>query len=87
MANYVPKLYLKTKIEKWLQLNPEKTFLDMIHPSDIAFTILLIENGKELWISEYKNKDKTGTKVKELFNSKSQKRSSRLKISCGVLRG
>ena len=76
LANYVPKLYPKTKIKKWLQSNPDKTFLDMIYPSDIAFTILLIKNGEELWISEYKNEDNTGTKVKVLFNSESQKKRS-----------
>ena len=73
LVNYVTKLSPKTKIKKWLQSNPDKTFLDMIRPSDIALTILLIKNGKELWISEYKNKDNTGSKVKALLNSESQK--------------
>ena len=65
LADYVPKLYPKRKIKTQLQLNPENTFLHMIHPSDIAFTILLIKNGKALWISQFKNKDNT----KALFNS------------------
>ena len=46
----------------------------MIHPSDIAFTILLIKNGEAHWIGEYKNKDNTGPKVKGLFNSDTQKK-------------
>ena len=60
LAEYVPKLYPKNQIKKWLQSNPDKTFLQMIHPSDIAFTILLIKNGEAHWIDEYKNKDNTG---------------------------
>ena len=38
LAEYVPKLYPKNQIKKWLQSNPDKTFLQMIHPSDIALT-------------------------------------------------
>ena len=74
LAEYVPKLYPKNQIKKWLQSNPDKTFLQMIHPSDIAFTILLIKNGEAHWIDEYKNKDNTGPKVKGLFNSDTQKK-------------
>jgi hypothetical protein len=74
LAEYVPKLYPKNQIKKWLQSNLDKTFLQMIHPSDIAFTILLIKNGEAHWIDEYKNKDNTGPKVKGLFNSDTQKK-------------
>ena len=74
LAEYVPKLYPKNQIKKWLQSNPDKTFLQMIHPSDIAFTILLIKNGEAHWIDEYKKKDNTGPKVKGLFNSDTQKK-------------
>ena len=74
LAEYVLKLYPKNQIKKWLQSNPDKTFLQMIHPSDIAFTILLIKNGEAHWIDEYKNKDNTGPKVKGLFNSDTQKK-------------
>ena len=74
LAEYVPKLYPKNQIKKWLQSNPDKTFLQMIHPSDIAFTILLIKNGKAQWIDEYMNKGNTGPKVKGLFNSDTQKK-------------
>ena len=74
LAEYVPKLYPKSQIKKWLQSNPDKTFLQMIHPSDIAFTILLIKNGEAQWIDEYKNKGNTGPKVKGLFNSDTQKK-------------
>ena len=74
LAEYVPKLYPKSQIKKWLQSNPDKTFLQMIHPSDIAFTILLIKNGEAHWIDEYKKKDNTGPKVKGLFNSDTQKK-------------
>ena len=68
LANYVPNLYPKHHIKKWLQTNPEKTFLDMIHPSNIVFIILLLKNSEALLTSEYKN-DGTGSKVKRLFNS------------------
>ena len=74
LAEYVPKLYPKNQIKKWLQSNPDKTFLQMVHPSDIAFTILLIKNGEAHWIDEYKKKDNTGPKVKGLFNSDTQKK-------------
>lgn len=69
LAVYVPKLYSKGYIKTWLQTNPEKTFLDMIHPSDIAFIVLLLKNSESLWISEYKNEDNTESKVMTRFNS------------------
>ncbi len=59
LAEYVPKLYLKSQIKIWLQSNTNKTFLKMIHSSEIAFTVLLIKNGEAQWISEYNNKDNT----------------------------
>ena len=59
LAEYVPKLYPKSQIKKWLQSNPDKTFLQMIHPSDIAFTVLLIKNSETQWISENNKSDNT----------------------------
>ena len=73
-SEYVPKLYPKSQIKKWLQSNPNKTFLQMIHPSDIVFTVLLIKNGKAQWIGEYNKNNNTGLKVKGLFNSDTQKK-------------
>ena len=69
-----PYIIPKKHIKKWLQSNPDKTFLHMIHPSNIIFLILLLKNGETLWIREYNNKNSTGSKVKTLFNSKIQKK-------------
>ncbi len=37
---------------RWSKSNQTKTILDKITPSDIAYTILVYENSKEVWEEE-----------------------------------
>ena len=37
---------------QWSKLNRSKTFLDKVSASDIAYTILVYENTKEVWEEE-----------------------------------
>ncbi len=39
-------------IAKWMKMNHNKTLLDKLTLSDIAYTILICENSKEVWDEE-----------------------------------
>ena len=39
-------------IAKWMKMNRNKTLLDKLTSSDIAYTILICENSKEVWDEE-----------------------------------
>ena len=41
---------------QWSKLNRSKTFLDKVTASDIAYTILVYENTKEVWEEDLKIK-------------------------------
>ena len=40
-------------IAKWMKMNRNKTLLDKLTSSDIAYTILVYENSKEVWEEEW----------------------------------
>ena len=46
----------------------------MIHPSDVAFAILLLKNSKALWESEFDKNEDSAVAVRTLFNSQAQKK-------------
>ncbi len=46
LLNYVRRMKLDLDWKKLLKKNPEKSFLLFVTPSDIAFTLSLIKNGR-----------------------------------------
>ena len=44
---------------QWSKANRSKTLLDRVTPSDIAYTILVYENSKEVWEEELQIKSRT----------------------------
>jgi hypothetical protein len=46
---YVQRLYSDPHLQKCLQKNVNRIFLEMISPSDIAYVLALIKNGKGGW--------------------------------------
>ncbi len=49
MARYVWKVHSDEHIRKCLCYSAGRSFLDVIGPGDIACTILIIKNGKDMW--------------------------------------
>ena len=49
LLNYVRRIKSDSDWRKLLKKNPEKPFLLFVMPSDIAFTLVLIKNGLEMW--------------------------------------
>ena len=46
-------------LSQWRKLNRTKTILDKITASDIAYTILVYENSKEVWDKEIEIRENT----------------------------
>ena len=46
---YAMKLYGVNAINKWLKTNTNKSFIDMVTTSDIAYVVSLLRNSKEVW--------------------------------------
>jgi hypothetical protein len=66
LVRYVRHVHSDRYHQNLLTENPGATFLDVITPSDIAYVIALMENGKNMWTTP---KDDDGNKVKPLFTS------------------
>ena len=49
LARYVRKVYPDTEIMRDLKNNEGMSFIDKITPSDIAFIISVIKNGRNVW--------------------------------------
>ena len=49
IARYVRKVHPDSIIKKDLSENMGVSFIDMITPSDIAYVICLLKNGKDMW--------------------------------------
>lgn len=45
----VVKTYGQSKITKWVEKHPGKTVLDMITVSDIAYSVVVIDNSSKVW--------------------------------------
>ena len=66
IAKYVSVLFTKNTIRKWLEANPDSSFLGMITSSDVAIVATLIKNGENVWRLDPTNDDGT---EKPLFTS------------------
>ncbi len=49
LLNYVQRMKSDLYWRKLLKKNPEKSFLLFVTPSDIAFILSLIKNGRGMW--------------------------------------
>jgi hypothetical protein len=74
IARYVRKLYADGTIRDNLEKNPGLCFLQFITPSDIAYIITLIKNGKTVWDQEL---------MKKVGGSKEIKKKARPLFTCG----
>ena len=73
-ARYVWKVCPDSIITKGLRAMPGYTFLDLIRPSDIAYVISLLKNGRDVWDMEMEMREmarsggiKTDAKARPLF--------------------
>ncbi len=73
-ARYVRKVCPDSIITKGLRAMPGYTFLDLIRPSDIAYVISLLKNGRDVWDMEIEMREmarsgeiKTNAKARPLF--------------------
>ena len=71
IAKYVSLIFTKNTIRKWIDANPDSSFLAMITSSDIAFVATLIKNSENVWRLDPKNDDGT---EKSLFTSDGKKK-------------
>ena len=53
IAYFVSSLYGKRHIKNWAEKNRGSSFIDMITSSEISYSIVLIENSKEVWDQEH----------------------------------
>ena len=56
LARYKRKVYPDTEIKKDLKNNDGFLFIDKITPSDIAFVIIILKNGCNVWDQTIKMK-------------------------------
>jgi hypothetical protein len=57
IAHYVRKVFPDSKIAQQLRSSPGSSFLDMITPSDIAYVLTIVKNGKNGWEEKMKKKE------------------------------
>jgi hypothetical protein len=74
LAQYVRKVHPDTDIKKYLKNNEGLLFIDRITPSDIAFVISILKNGRDIWDKEIRMKSlgmavhsEKGPKLRPLF--------------------
>ena len=74
IARYVRKVCPDSLITKGMRAMPGYTFLDMIWPSDVAYVISLLKNGRGMWDMEIEMREmarsggiKTDAKARPLF--------------------
>jgi hypothetical protein len=70
LLNYVRRMKSDLDWRKLLKKNPEKPFLLFVTPSDIAFTLSLIKNGRGMWnqaIRQQENPTQIERKAMPLF--------------------
>ena len=56
MDFYVSKLAGARELKSWSVKNPGKTLLDKMTASDIAYAILVYENGIDVWMERFQKK-------------------------------
>jgi hypothetical protein len=72
LLNYVLRMKSDLDWRKLLKKNPEKPFLLFVTPSDIAFTLSLIKNGRGVWnqaIRQQNNPTQIERKAQPLFTT------------------
>ncbi len=74
IAWYVQKVCPNSLITKGMRAMPGYTFLDQIRPSDVAYVISLLKNGRGMWDMEIERRDtarsgeiQTEAKARPLF--------------------
>jgi hypothetical protein len=74
LARYVRKVCPDSMITKSLRAMPGYTFLDLIRPSDVAYVISLLKNGRGMWDMEIEMREmarsgemKSDAKARPLF--------------------
>ena len=94
----VVKTYGTKKISSYIERNVDSTVLDMITVSDIAYSVVVIENSGDVWeqqeylktcdaeeLEEYKNPDKLEPEEKEMYQKKTPKYTQRKGRRAGYL--
>ena len=84
--NYVKHAVGGHYINKYIKTNRNKTLLDKITASDIAYTILVCENSKEVWDEEIQIKSECRTK-EEMKRLHARQNPSTMKAVGSVLNG
>ena len=56
MNFYVSKLVGARELKSWSVKNPGRTLLDKMTASDIAYSILVYENGIDVWMERFQKK-------------------------------
>jgi hypothetical protein len=75
VCNYVHKLYSDKHLTKVLKMSPGTTIFQVLTPSDIAYVVVVLKNGKEMWDNKEEG-NKGSKKARPLFTSgKGTKRS------------
>ena len=76
VCQYVRRLYSDNFITKALKMTPGYCFFQFVSPSDIAYVISVIKNGKEMWDQEIRlaenqdmGEDEPTKKARPLFTS------------------
>jgi hypothetical protein len=72
MTTYVQRIYPDAVRKCKMEQNPNVVFFQMVTPSNIAYVILLVKNGKSLWYQKKRQKNNPGMggdkKERPLFN-------------------
>jgi hypothetical protein len=91
-ARYVRKAHSNSAIKRELRNNGGLLFDDIISPSDIAFVISEIKNGRDVWDQKIRMKEmgaavhgKQNVKVRPLFTEGTGEKKSKVRV-CGVMR-
>lgn len=69
LATYVRTMHADRYYKNVLSLHPGATYLDIITPSDIAYTCALIRNSSHVWAMKLDDSAETDKSVKPLFTS------------------
>jgi hypothetical protein len=63
---YVTRLYGSHHIQSWAAKNKNKTIIDLIKISDLAYTVAVIENSHEIWEQLLEHRHLSGDKEQQI---------------------
>jgi hypothetical protein len=69
IARYVRKIHGDRYLKGMIRNNPGVSLMDIITPSDIAYTICLIKNSKDVWCQYEDDEGRKDKKVKPVFTT------------------